>query len=145
MTLFLRVALLAAVAVAVAACVPDGLAFRADDRLTILTPEDRSDVTFPLTIEWEIERFEIEPPGSPVREGAGHFALYLDRAPARPGKPVGQGSDIFSTTETRVVLDSPPPGFDMDAQHTATIVLVDGAGNRIGESAYDVTFEVEEP
>ena len=52
---------------ALTACVPQGLAFRVDQRLTFVTPEDRSTVQLPVTIDWEIRDFYIVAPDEPVR------------------------------------------------------------------------------
>ena len=123
-----------------AACQPQGMLFRVDERLTITAPEDRSEVTLPFTLTWDIEDFEIQSPGGePPTSQAGYFAVFLDRSPVAPGARVVEARDVFTTTRTSLRIENVPRS---DEQHTATIVLVDTAGNRIGESAFGVTFEV---
>lgn len=148
------------------ACVPQGLAFRLDDRLTITAPQDRAEVTLPVTIDWEVEDFDVVEPGTAPREGAGYFAVFVDRAPVPPGKTLAHvarkdtgcrpadgcpdaeylaSRGIYTTTDTQLVLEQLPRGDDEDRRerHTATIVLLDGAGARLGESAFEVVFEVD--
>jgi hypothetical protein len=123
------------IAAAATACVPDGLSFRVDERVTITAPDDREQVTLPLTIDWDVRDFD------------GTFAVFVDRAPIGPGDPLPDElpSGVFATDDTEVVLESLPAASADDELHTATIVLIDGDGRRVGESAFDVTFETEEP
>ena len=147
------------------ACVPQGLAFRLDDRLTITAPADRAQVSLPVTLEWEVEDFDVVEPGTDPREDAGYFAVFVDRAPVPPGKTLAHvarndsgcragdgcpdaeylaGRGIYTTTDTRLVLEQLPRGEEDERErHTATIVLLDGAGKRLGESAFEVVFEVD--
>jgi hypothetical protein len=124
----------ALVAATASACVSDGLAFRIDERVTIVAPEEREQVTLPLTIDWEVEDFD------------GTFAVFVDRAPIAPGDPLPDDlpTGVFATDDTEVVLESLPATSADDEVHVATIVLVGRDGRRAGESAFDVKFEVEE-
>jgi hypothetical protein len=146
-------------------CVPQGLAFRLDDRLTITAPQDRDVVSLPVTITWEVEDFAVVEPGTQPREGAGYFAVFVDRAPVPPGETLAHvarddtgcredagcpdaeylaARGVHTTTATSLVLDQLPRGEEgRRERHTATIVLLDGAGRRLGESAFDVAFEVD--
>lgn len=147
-------------------CVSEGLAFRIDDRLTIISPEDREEVTLPVKLRWEIEDFEVVPPGTEVRAGAGFFAVFMDRTPMPPGEDLAwlvRGDEscqraegcpdeeylerlgVYTTTDTELVIDRLQPDNDASGgeRHTATIVLLDGAGERIGESAFEVIFDVD--
>lgn len=147
-------------------CVSQDLAFRVDDRVEIVTPADRAEVTLPVTLEWEVEDFEVVGPGAEVRDDAGYFAVFVDTSPVPPGKTLAHvarddrgcreqdgcpdaeylsSRGIWTTTETRLVLDQLPRTSDDDRRerHTATIVLLDGSGTRIGESAFEVVFEVD--
>ena len=122
-------------------CVPEGQLFREDERLSIVSPEDRSEVTLPLTIEWDVDGFEIAGPDSaPATTESGYFAVYLDQSPVPPGGRVVEASEVFVTTRTSLLVED-FLGED-EEQHTATIVFVDTDGNRIGESAFGVTFTV---
>lgn len=112
-------------------------AFRIDERVRVIAPEDRAEVTLPLTVRWEAQGLE-EP----------SFGVFVDRAPVRPGKPVvaevTRTDAVFTTAETQVVIPAVAEGEEGKRdRHTATIVLLDGSGRRVGESAWDVVFEVK--
>ena len=150
-----------------AGCVADGLAFRVDERLTFVAPEDRSTVKVPVKLDWDIRDFDVVKPGSPVREDAGYFAVFVDAAPMPPGKPLSwiarkdnscrpadgcpdaeylNARGIYTTTETELVLQQLPRTSNDDdrrERHRATIILLDSSGKRIGESAFEVLFDIE--
>lgn len=127
-----------------AACNTNGMAFRVDERVTITSPKDRAQVTLPVELKWRVEDFEIVEPGTNVRDAAGYFAVFVDRTPIRPGERFVRERGAYATTETKLLIEEveyeSAEGRD---RHTATIVLLDGAGRRVGESAFDVVFEVE--
>jgi hypothetical protein len=154
--------------VAVSGCVPQGLAFRVDDRLTFTSPESRSTVVLPVVLDWEIEDFEIVEPGrGEPRDDAGYFAVFVDRAPMPPNEPlrwIARDDDscreadgcpdeeylnargVYPTTETRLVLEQLPRTTDREdrkERHRAVVVLLDAGGSRIGESAFEIAFAVE--
>lgn len=156
---------LAALAVlACSACIPDHYAFLVDDRLTITSPKNLDEVTLPVTIRWKIEDFDVVEPGSPVRDSAGYFGVFVDREPmpagedlrwlARkdtaceasagcPDKQYLADRDVHVTTDTELVLEDLEEGPEgRRERHTVTIVLLDPTGKRIGESAFYVDFEV---
>jgi len=149
-------------------CVPQGLAFKVDERLTFLSPEDRSTVRLPLTLDWEMRDFDITPPGTgEPSEDAGYFAVFIDASPVPPGEQLRwiarkdsscraadgcpdteylQARGIYTTTDTRLVLDQLPRTNDAEdrrERHRATVILLDAAGARIGESAFEVTFDID--
>lgn len=153
---------------ALAGCVPQGLAFRTDERLTIIQPEDRSEVSLPVTIDWDIRDFAIvEPEQGEPQPDSGYFAVFVDRSPMPPGKPLAwvarkdnscQAADgcpdeeylnargIYTTTETELTLEQLPRTTDDEdrrERHRATIVLLDASGTRIGESAFEVAFDLD--
>jgi hypothetical protein len=145
------------------ACVPEGLAFVQDTRVDITSPEDRSDVRLPVTIRWSVEDFEITGPDGSSDKDAGYFGVFVDRTPVPPGEPlswIAKDDRIclatpgcpdkkyfidhrtYDTTETEFTLKQLP---DLNVvggheTHEVTIVLLDGTGRRIGESAWNVTF-----
>ena len=150
---------------ALSGCVAQGLAFRVDDRLTITAPEDRSTVTLPVTLRWDVRDFDVTAPGGDPRKDAGYFAVFVDDAPMPPGKPLAwlarkdnscRAADgcpdeeylaargVYTTTKTELVLSQLPRNADEDRRerHRATIVLLDAQGTRIGESAFEVAFDV---
>lgn len=164
-----RVAILLTVAAALLpACGVRGLNFVEDERLTITSPPDRAEVTLPATITWSVRDFTVTGPDGSDRPDAGYFGIYVDRAPQPPDKTQAwlvrndqrcksdpgcpdeaflAQRDIHSSTETsfRIERLPLPPG---DAQrrrefHEVTVVLLDGRGERIGESAFIRQFEVD--
>lgn len=146
-------------------CGTRGLNFFADERVEIIAPDDREEVRLPLNVAWQIRDFEITGRDGRKRADAGYFGLYVDRAPQPPGRtqewlvrddPKCQspcpdedylaGLNVFSTTETSFQIDRLPVPTGNAAKrrdfHEATIVLLDGRGTRIGESAFTIQFEV---
>lgn len=138
-------------------CAFSGLSFRIDDRLTFVHPQDREQVTLPLTVDWEVTDFPAD----------GSFVAFVDRSPMPPNQPVEwfakddetcrpadgcpdaeylSSRNIFPTTESELTIENlPPPPSDQAARrefHEVTVVLVDAEGKRIGESAFSVEFEV---
>lgn len=131
-----------------------GLAFRADDRVAITAPSDRSVVTVPFEVAWE---------AADLPEGS-RFAVLVDRTPPPPGEDLVwlsrhdpgcaavdcTGADhlrllrVQVTDASRVTLESVPrpvrPGREL---HEVTVIVLDAAGRRDGEVAGTVTVEVD--
>jgi hypothetical protein len=150
-----------------AACVPQGLAFRIDKRLTFTAPKDRAEVRLPLTVSWQMRDFTIVGPGgAPAGDQSGYFGVFIDQAPQPPGKKLSwiarkdrtcRPSDgcpdaeylaarhIFSTTDTHITFEQLPRPSDSNRKerHTITVVLLDPTGKRIGESAFQVDVVVD--
>lgn len=142
------------------------LAFRVDDRLTITAPSDRALVELPVTVSWVVRDFKIVTPGSTsAAKDQGYFAVFVDRAPVPPGKPLewlaradddckrDQGCPdanylaslgVFTTTDTSFVVERTlrHSGSSKD-RHQVVVILMDAEGRRIGESAYRVVFDVK--
>jgi hypothetical protein len=158
-------ALSAASTILLSGCVPQGLAFRVDDRLTITSPKDRAEVTLPLTVSWQVRDFTIDRAASPDAKDTGYFAVFVDRAPQPPNKPLSwvarkdrtcRASDgcpdeeylaargIYTTTDTHITFDQlPRPSNEHQKErHSITVVLLDPAGDRIGESAFQIDVVV---
>jgi hypothetical protein len=120
----------------IAACSTQGLAFVADERVEVLAPRDRDEVTLPLTVRWRAEDLPAD----------ASFAVAVDVAPPRPGHALGDDEQVVRTTDTEVTLDhlgatSRGGGRGL---HRITVFLVDGAGDRLGESAWRVDVELED-
>lgn len=163
--LALRV-LLACCAVAATACQADQLQFRNDHRLSFLTPRSRARVTTPLTIRWTMTGFEATGLDGSTDPGRGVFAVFVDRAPMAVGKTLKSlaGDDkgckrdplcpdatylanrnVYVTTETSLRLNVlPNVGTGRgDEQHFVNIVLLDGTGRRLRESAWYRPFTMQ--
>ena len=148
---------LVAVVAPLAGCGTSDLAFRQDHRLEFVAPDDRDEVTLPLTVSWDVEDFEFGP-------GAGSFAVFVDRAPQPPGKSLTwlarndtscrpedgcpdagwfAERDVFPTTELELTIDRLPARTDDRREfHEVTIVLIDEDGRRIGETGWTLEFQV---
>ena len=145
----------------------DGLNFRVDHRLHFLSPHDRSKQHLPLTIRWRMSDFAVAAPASaPPTTGAGYFVLFVDRQPIEPGQTLTsicrsdpfergdancptttylQGKLIYPTTDDEVTLQSLPNiagNKDKEQLHTFVVVLMDTAGRRIGESAWELDLRL---
>jgi hypothetical protein len=162
----LAAALAAASCLPLSGCIPQGLAFRVDDRLSITTPKDRAEVTLPLTVSWRMRDFTITKGDSTgVTTKAGYFAVFVDRAPQPAGKPLSwlarkdrtcRAADgcpgeeyfaargIYSTTATHLTFDQLPRSSNthQKERHSVTVVLLDPSGRRIGETAAQVDVVV---
>jgi hypothetical protein len=151
------------------ACGVSGLNFKQDERLEVTAPGDRAEVQLPITVSWRVRDFEVVGRDGSDRSDAGYFGVFVDRAPQPPDRTqawlvrddprcrttpssCAKGSflapnNIHSTTDTRFVIDRlPAPSTNAPRRrefHEVTIVLLNGRGERIGESAFVRQFEVD--
>lgn len=163
-----RLLALVCLAVLAGACVPQGLALVQDDRLEFLTPVARSTVGQPVTIRWRVHDFRITGRDGRAEPDAGYFGVFVDTNPVPPGKPLSwiarddrrcrsipgcpdatylADHRTYATSETSFTLSVLP---DLDTYsghelHEVTVVLLDGRGRRIGESAWYVDFYFDRP
>jgi hypothetical protein len=139
------------------------LNFRVDKRLHFISPESRSKVHQQFTVSWRMDDFTVAAPGTgPPSRDAGYFAVFVDKTPIKPGqtmKAVASGDQfceqsptcpdrgylrehlVFTTTGTSLHLPLIPSIVNDKSSlqlHTLTIVLMDTAGHRIGESAWQL-------
>jgi hypothetical protein len=141
---------------------PADLNYRVDHRLHFLGPPARGLVTTPLTVRWTISGFTVHPPGGPTppRRDQGYFAVFVDRAPIRPGESMravaaddlrclhAPGCPDEAYLEARMVYTTRVPSLTVEhvpplrgsaervQLHTITVVLMDTDGRRIGESSW---------
>jgi hypothetical protein len=160
---FRRWASLVLVAVAAGGCASQGLAFVQDHRVEIVAPPSHQTVKLPVTIRWRVTGFRVTGHDGHAADDAGYFAVFVDRAPVPPGKPLSwvahddhlclatQGCPdasyladrgVYSTTQTFLTLPQLPNqhAYRNHEQHEVTVVLMDSTGHRIGESAFYVDF-----
>lgn len=126
---------------AVAGCDVDGLAFRNDHRVKIVSPSSNDVVHLPFTI-----RFRVDKPGGSVAS----YGVFVDTNPPRAGDRISDDADrtgIYVTTDTAITVThllrpTTGPASNRD-RHEVTVVLLDRAGHRVGESAAWVDFRVQ--
>lgn len=151
------------VLVAASGCQLDQLQFKNDDRLSFETPEARHRVTAPVTVRWTMRDFSPTGLDGSTDHDRGVFAVFVDSAPMPVGKnlkwlfrsdngckhdarcpSLQQLADrgVHVTTDSSVVLDVLPQVGEGkgDEQHWVNVVLLDGTGHRIGESAWYLPF-----
>ena len=160
-------AVLVSMVMVLPACGVNGLNFQQDDRLTFIAPGDRAKVDLPVTVSWRVTDFEVTGSDGDDRRDAGYFGVFVDRAPQPPEKTQQwlvrddqrcrgvqscpreylEQLNIHSTTRTRFVIQRlPEPASNAQRRrefHEVTIVLLNGRGERIGESAFTRQFEVD--
>lgn len=140
------------------ACGTNGLAFSKDAHLDVVSPAPRAKVHLPVRISWRTS--------GPVGSGGPYFAVFLDRAPVRPGQSLRSVADetcnrtpgcpdaaylrdrnVFVTKDTSITVDAVPKHSGQRTgasdEHEAVVVPVDAQGRRIGESAHAVQFTVK--
>ena len=152
------------VGLALTGCSISDLQFTNDERLSFVAPDNREKITTPLTVQWEMKDFTASGLDGQANDGAGAYAVFVDRAPMPVGKDLrwlgrqdaGCKRDprcpdaqyladrgVYVTTDTTLVLNTLPTVSDGvgDEQHYVNVVLVDGTGTRIGESAWYRPFQ----
>jgi hypothetical protein len=147
--------------VAAAACTTQGLAFRTDERVEVLSPGDRDRVGLPVELRWR-STVALDRAGGPRG-----FAVFVDRQPMRPGQSLRavvddvcrrtegcpdlaylQERGIYITQDTSLTIgrlndNRPTNRTGARDAHEAVIVLIDDTGHRVGEAAYTVEFFLE--
>lgn len=146
-----------------ASCDVASMALIQDKRVEILEPKDRSTVSLPFTIKWNVFDFTITGADGKSRQAAGYFAVFIDRQPIPPRKTLkwfvqqdescygeacgslGNLEDVYTTDDQSLEIEQLPaisegPSTEL---HEATIILLDGTGARIGESAFHVRFKFD--
>ena len=158
-------ALLAALAVLASGCSFSDLAFTKDYRLHFSAPRSRALVKVPVTVRWNMSDFSVTPAGSGAPSSkAGYFAVFVDRAPIKPGETLRSIADrsckltkgcpdaaylaqrgVYATTAPSVTLQQVPAvnSYQKVQTHEVTVVLLDTAGRRIGEAAWYVDFRMK--
>jgi hypothetical protein len=163
-----RALLAALLALGLAGCAVSGLEFVSDNRVTLLAPKSLALVKLPVTLRWAIKHFTLAAPGrGQVSPDVGYFAIFVDQAPIRPGqtlRAVAAGDpsclhspgcpnatylanhQVYTTTSTEFTLSQVASLNDYQSVqlHEVTIVLMNTAGHRIGESAWYIDFRLRQ-
>lgn len=155
MTWWRRVALALLLVFSAPACAVNGLSFFHDYELDVHVPDENAEVSLPFQVRWEAD------------SRAGYFAVFFDRSPMRPGKPllslVPSGDPcreqqacpdaawladhgVYVTDKPEIVVERLADKRENNRskdRHELTIVLLDNEGRRVGESSYHREFIVE--
>lgn len=163
---------LAFVAAAVGGCADfSQMQFHTDHLVKFTAPESRAKLTLPVTLRWQVSGFHVAGPAKrlasePASKDAGYFALFVDRAPIKPGQTLAAvaGDDpscipsagcpdrsyladhqVYWTTDRTFTLREVDALDTRDnwQLHEVTIVLLDTDGRRIGEHAYYRDFKLK--
>jgi len=151
------------------ACRVSDLSFKEDERVEIVSPKDQDKVALPFELRWTVKDFEVVGPDGSDSDDAGYFAVLLDESPMPPG----EGLDYFARDDEscdrsagcpdaqyfaeRGIFPTSATSFEVttiedtrltDRQsapddHELTVILLNGKGERIGESAFRVDVEVD--
>lgn len=144
-------------------CDVSSMGFVQDERIKVVDPPDRSVVSLPVTLRWQVRDFTVTGRDGNSVVDAGYFAVFVDRPPIPAGKSlkwyalqdgscgdsacgkVDNLANIYVTEEASLELTSLPDLRERGEveRHEAVIVLLDGTGARIGESAFYVRFSYE--
>jgi hypothetical protein len=123
-------------------------------------------VTTPFTLRWTYKDFDVTGPSARRDKNSGYFAVFIDKAPMPSGrglKWVAKGDrpcekdpacpnaqyladhHVFTTTQPELVVQTLPSTnvHTKTERHEVTVVLLDGTGHRIGESAWYVAVNYE--
>lgn len=120
----------------------DGLSFRQDDRLEIVSPLDGELVGEPVLVEWRME---------PRPASVKGFLIFVDRAPQPPGKSIehfrpDDRSNIYESSTESVEIaafESASSGpKNRRNRHRVLIIALDDRGRRIGEASDHVEIDV---
>lgn len=150
-------------------CRFQGIALRQDQRVKLVSPDFREQVTLPVTIDWTVEDFEVTGPGGQPSDDSGYFGVFIDTDPQPPGEGLEYFSrddvecrnskrcltrdylaqrGVYTTSDTEITIEqiAPAPGVNVERGerdlHEVTIVLLDAQGRRIGEGSWSTTFEL---
>jgi hypothetical protein len=155
---------IALLALVLSSCTVQNVQLRTDDRLHITAPRSRAVVATPVTVRWSMRDFDAAGLDGRSVPNRGAFVVFVDRAPMPAGKTltsVANGDKsceldprcpdekyladrgVYVTTETSLTLAELPPvtAGRGNEQHYVNVVLVDGTGRRVGESAWYRQFQ----
>ena len=162
-----RRAAVAVLSLLASGCNVSNMAFTKNDSLHFTAPKSRALVALPVTLSWSIDGFQLEKQGAaPPNSHAGYFALFVDRAPVRPGQTLLAIADsnckhtpgcfnaqylatrgVYTTASTSFTLQEIDNinSYQKVQLHEVTVILLDTSGRRIGESAWYIDFRMQRP
>jgi len=151
-----RWAAVLAVLMAASGCSSQAMLFIKDTRVHIVQPTENSRHSLPLHLQWTGNnvagaRYALFFDSPPVRPGQSLLSLVDKQDPCRADNSCLGSSSltdkyVFVTKATHLDVDLLPDRRKSHSSlddHLLTIVMVDGAGRRIGEAAYLRTFTLD--
>jgi hypothetical protein len=137
-----------------AGCGTQGLVLQQPDQIKDLKPAALSSTKLPVKVSWSArplaagERFVVFVDQVPMPPGDSLESLADDVCKATPGCPNKAYLNqhfVFVTRDDHVSipvlpLNGPFPVNDLYTMHQATIVIIDHAGNRLGEEFWTTSF-----
>lgn len=81
--------------------------------------------------------FEIVAADGDTSGESGHYHVFVDRDPVKPGSVIPKADDIIHSTDNPITVTGLKPG-----RHRFVVVLGDGEHRRIGGSHGEITVEV---
>jgi hypothetical protein len=93
-----------------------------------------------VTLSVQVEGMEIKPADGDRSGTTGHLHVYVDKDPAQPGQLIPMEPGVVHSATNPVELTGLPVG-----EHTLTVVLGNGAHERVGDSAPSVKVDVKGP
>ncbi len=145
------------------ACDVSRLQFKNDHRLTFETPKNRDKISVPFTISWTMKDFDPVGLDGSSDKAHGVFAVFVDTAPMPVGKDIKwighsdtsckrdprcpnaeylAAKGVYITKDTSLKIDTLPQSRAGrgDEEHYANVVLLNGKGQRIGETGWYIEF-----
>lgn len=113
----------------VSGCSTHGLLFRDPGYLKIISPKQGAHLRNGVTVVWRLAS----------SRHAASYAVFLDRAPQAPGDrlPTDRTGIVVTPSTSATFDDVPPKANGVSAKdkrtHELTVILLDGAGRRLGE------------
>ncbi|WP_247001219.1 DUF4399 domain-containing protein [Halosolutus gelatinilyticus] len=86
--------------------------------ISFVRPSDGDEVTSPVSIELEVENFDVTPAGDEPQQGAGHLHVIVDEGCVEPGELIefDEGYEHISDGELETQLQMDPGEYDLCAQ-----------------------------
>ena len=130
-----------------------GLEFRQDRRLDFTAPASNALTHLPVTLSWSMKDYPT------TGTDAGRFAVFIDQHPVKVGHNVDSvlpsgtqatatllaNANVYVTSADQLRLTIVPDLNNDTAsrqRHTATVVLINAAGDRTTESYWSRTFDL---
>ena len=93
-----------------------------------------------VELDVETRGVEIKPADGDTSGRTGHYHVFIDRTPVAVGQPIPREKGVIHTADDPAIV----PGLTI-GRHKLTVVLGDGAHNRITDALAEVEVDVKGP